>query len=419
MSDIQDSNGQATADGKLTNVRLATMDSAGYPDDPYGVVEQGCLVWRGGELTYVGAEKDAPDTADLATKDGQGAWITPGLVDCHTHLVYGGNRADEFEAMRSGVTYAEISKAGGGINRTVRETREASESELYQSARVRLEALMSEGVTTVEVKSGYGLNLEAELKMLRVIRQLSETLPISVEATCLAAHTLPFDFNGSHNAYIDHVIDEILPKVASEGLASSVDVFCESIAFNTEQTTRLFKAAKKLGFNVKGHVEQLTQSHGTDVVAMHRGLSADHLEFTSEPQVQLMAEQGVTAVILPGAFYYLQETQRPPIEGFRKHRVPMAVATDLNPGSSPVASILMAANMASVLFGLSPAESLAGITRNGAQALGLEDKAGQLKAGLSADFVLWDCEHPRQLIHELNQHKPKAVWHQGKERIYE
>ncbi len=435
MSEIVDSNfesGSEPADGLIYNVRIATMEP--LADDDYGVVkgsdkydESTCIAWRDGKITYIGDLAGAPDIEDQLRINANGQWLTPGLIDCHTHLVYGGNRADEFEALRAGTTYAEISKAGGGINRTVRDTRDASEGDLFESAKVRLNALMREGVTTVEIKSGYGLSVEHELKMLRVIKKLAEELPVSIEATCLAAHTLPFDFKDQanteqldlHDAYIDQIISNLLPVVKNEKLATTVDVFCESIAFSAEHTRKLFSAAKALGFNVKGHVEQLTQNSGTDVVCEFSGLSADHLEYTNEAQVIEMSKRNVSAVILPGAFYYLSETQKPPIEFLRKHGVPMAVATDFNPGSSPLASLLVAANMSSVLFSITPAEAFAGITKHAATALGLQTRKGTLGVGMEADMVLWGCHHPRQLVHEINTQRPLSIWHQGRKRYHD
>ena len=402
-------------DGLLRNVRLATLTAPEDPANPYGEVEDASLVWSDGRLVYVGPSSDCPAIAPTVTLDGQQGWVTPGLIDCHTHLVYGGNRAEEFELLRQGIAYADIARAGGGINSTVRNTRAASADELYHSARIRLLALMAEGVTAVEIKSGYGLDIATELKMLRVIKRLAATLPIHVSATCLAAHALPFDFAGDKDAYISQVIDELLPQVKAEQLATSVDVFCEAIGFSVAQSERLFQAARALGFEIKGHVEQLTQSHGTDLVARYQGLSADHLEYADADQVKQMAAQEVAAVLLPGAFYYLSETQKPPIQALREHRVAMAIATDMNPGSSPLGSLLLAANMSAVFFGLTPVECWAGITRHAAQAIG-QAQRGQLRAGFAADFVLWACDHPRQLIHEINTHKPVSVWYQGTER---
>jgi len=401
-------------DGLITNVQIATM--AGDAGRQYGEIDNGCLAWSDGKIVYAGSVAGCPEFSPKQRVDGQGGWITPGLIDCHTHLVYGGNRADEFEKLRQGQSYAAIARAGGGINRTVRGTRNASEDELFTQASRRLIALMDDGVTCVEIKSGYGLDLANELKMLRVIKRLREAFPVSIEATCLAAHTLPFDFAGNHDDYIKYIIKVILPAVKAEGLATSVDVFCESIAFSAKQTEHLFSAAIDLGFEVKGHVEQLGQNNGTDAVVKFGGLSADHVEFTTELQVKKMAEQDVTAVLLPGAFYYLSETQKPPVEAMRLHNIGMAVATDLNPGSSPLASLRLAANMGSVLFDLTPAESWAGITRHAAAALGKSNTIGRLLKGFQADFVLWDCEHPRQLIHEINTFRPKSIWHNGKER---
>ncbi|WP_040557637.1 imidazolonepropionase [Reinekea blandensis] len=405
-----------TIDGLIRNIRIATLNS--QLDTDYGVIEDGCLAWNDGKILYVGPQDQSPYPSAVTTIDGDGCWLTPGLIDCHTHLVYAGNRAGEFEALRQGKSYAEIAKAGGGIRSTVTATRAADEADLFSEAAKRLQRLLAEGVTTVEIKSGYGLNRDDELKMLRVIRQLGEHFPVEVHATCLAAHAVPPEFHDDPEAYLNRVIDEILPAVAAENLATSVDVFCESIAFSADQTRRLFRAATRLGFKLKGHVEQLTQQGGTDVLCEFNALSADHIEFISEPQIGRMAEAGVTAVILPGAFYYLGEHQKPPIESLRAHQVPMAVATDQNPGSSPLSSLLTAANLACVLFGMTPAEAWSGMTRSAAQALGLGDRKGQLREGFDADLLLWDVDHPRQIIHEINRFRPQRIWQAGQERTH-
>ncbi len=400
-------------DGVIHNARLATLEPG---VDDYGTYLQGVVAWRDGHIVYAGSQQNCPELFAKQTIDAQQQWLTPGLIDCHTHLVYAGNRALEFEQLRQGMRYEDIAMNGGGINATVRATRGATEDELMSSASARLACLMNEGVTTVEIKSGYGLTLNDELKMLRVIRKLGQQYDVQISATCLAAHTLPFDFSGSKDDYLDEIIERFLPAMRTEQLASAVDVFCESIAFNAKQTRRLFTAATSLGFRVKGHVEQLSQQFGADVVADFNGLSADHIEYLTADQATLLSQHKVAAVLLPGAFYYLSETRKPPIHALREANVAMAVATDLNPGTSPLNSLLMAANLSTVLFGLTPAEAWAGITRNAAQALGLQDSKGQLKQGYDADFCLWTCDHPRQIIHELNRFKPTRVWQQGKER---
>ncbi len=404
-------------DGIIRNARLATLQTGVHGDD-YGSL-QGCLAWHAGKIVYVGSEADCPELLAGQDIDAQQQWLTPGLIDCHTHLVYDGNRAGEFEQLRQGMRYQDIAAAGGGINSTVRATRAASEDTLLRSAETRLQCLMREGVTTVEIKSGYGLTLNDELKMLRVIRALGERGDVHVSATCLAAHTLPFDFSGDQDAYIDWITETLLPQLKDENLAEAVDVFCESIGFTAAQTRRLFAAATKLGLRVKGHVEQLSQQHGADVVAEFGGLSADHVEYLEPEQCVLLAQKDVVAVLLPGAYFYLNETRKPPIQAMRDAGVAMAVATDLNPGTSPLNSLLTAANFSAVLFGLTPAEAWAGITRHAAQALGLAQRKGQLREGFDADFLLWSCDHPRQIIHELNRFKPTGIWRLGKEQRHD
>lgn len=402
------------ADVLVHNVRLVRAPSAS--EQSWAVVENASVAWLQGKFVYVGTAEQAPHIEAAEVIDGQQQWLTPGFIDCHTHLVYGGNRAAEFEQLQNGVRYEDIARAGGGIKSTVAATRALSEDELFESARLRLLPLIHEGVTTVEIKSGYGLNIESELKMLRVIKRLNAELPVTVSATCLAAHAVPAEYLGRDDEYLDLIINVLLPLVKEENLAQAVDVFCESIAFSSEQSKRLFHAAKNLGFAIKGHVEQLSDSQGTEAVCEYQGLSADHVEYVSEVQVEKMAAANVTAVILPGAFYFLKETQKPPIELFRTHQVPMAIATDLNPGSSPLGSLLTAANFGCVLFGFTPFEAFNGITVNAAAALGLANQKGKIEVGYDADCLLFACEHPRQLIHEINLHRPTQSWHLGKER---
>ncbi len=326
--------------------------------------------------------------------------ITPGLIDCHTHLVYAGHRAEEFEKRLNGVSYAEIAKQGGGILSTVGATRTASFEELMDVSATRLLALMSEGVTTVEIKSGYGLNLESELKMLRVARALGEKYPVRVKTTLLAAHALPVEYKDRSDDYIDWVCREAIPAAAKENLADAVDVFCESIAFSTEQCKKVFEAAVQYDLPVKGHMEQLTLCGGSKLAASFHALSVDHLEYLDEVGVASIAESGTVATLLPGAFYFLREKQLPPIELLRSYQVPMALASDLNPGSSPLASLRLMMNMGSTLFGLTPQENLAGVTRNAAKALGEETTLGQLQEGYAADFIVWDLQHPAQLSYQ-------------------
>ncbi|OZG71361.1 imidazolonepropionase [Hahella sp. CCB-MM4] len=336
-----------------------------------------------------------------AVFDVKGRLVTPGLIDCHTHLVYAGHRAEEFEQRLNGVSYAEIARQGGGILSTVRATRAASFEELMENSTNRLMALMSEGVTTVEIKSGYGLNLESELKMLRVARALGEKFPVRIKTTLLAAHALPEEYKGRSDEYIDWVCREAIPAAAKENLADAVDVFCESIAFTTEQCRKVFETAAQYDLPVKGHMEQLTLSGGSKLAAAFHALSVDHVEYLDEVGVASIAESGTVATLLPGAFYFLREHQLPPIDLLRSYQVPMALASDLNPGSSPLASLRLMMNMGSTLFGLTPQENLAGVTRNAAKALGEQSSLGQLQEGYVADFVVWDLQHPAQLSYQF------------------
>ena len=380
--------------------KLATLQ----PDaeQPYGLVPDGALVVQGGTLKWVGPLADLPDVlrAQCTTQhDAGGALITPGLIDCHTHLVYGGDRAAEFEQRLQGVTYEEIARQGGGIASTVRATRQASAQELQASATRRLRHLLAEGVTTIEIKSGYGLALEQERKCLQVARTLGVEQAVAVRTTFLGAHALPPEFAGQSDAYMEEVL-RMLPALHAEGLVDAVDAFCERIAFSPAQTARLFEASRALGLPVKLHAEQLSDSGGAQLAASFGALSCDHLEWLSEEGVSAMAQAGTVAVLLPGAFYFLRETKLPPMELLRRHGVPMAVSTDCNPGTSPCTSLLLMLNMACTLFRLTPQEALAGVTRHAAQALGLTDR-GVLASGMRADFVLWDVAHPAQLAYAL------------------
>ena len=368
--------------------RLATL--AG--DRGWGLIEDGALlVDDAGRIAWIGPSAEAPPAAQVAEL--QGALVTPGLVDCHTHLVYGGNRAHEFEQRLHGVSYADIARAGGGIKSTVAATRAASEAELLAAARRRAQALIAEGVTTVEIKSGYGLDAETEARMLRVARRLAG-LGVDVRTTYLAAHALPPEFSDA-DAYIDAAC-AWLPDLHAAGLVDAVDAFCEHITFSPAQVARVFQAAAQLGLPVKLHAEQLSDQGGAQLAARYRALSADHLEYLSPAGVQAMAEAGTVAVLLPGAFYALRETRLPPIAALREAGVPIALATDHNPGSSPTLSPLLMLNMGCVLFGLTPEEALRGLTVNGARALGLQDR-GQLVVGQRADFCIWQAGHPREL----------------------
>ncbi|HEV6963806.1 imidazolonepropionase [Roseateles sp.] len=370
--------------------RLATL--AG--ERGWGLVDDGALLVDGGRLLWVGPSAELPaQAAGAEVVELGGALVTPGLVDCHTHLVYGGNRADEFERRLHGESYADIAKAGGGIRSTVAATRAASEAELLAAARKRALALVHEGVTTLEVKSGYGLELATEARMLRVARRLAE-LGVDVRTTCLAAHALPPEFSAADD-YIDAVC-AWLPQLQAEGLVDAVDAFCEHIAFSPAQVARVFDTARRLGLPVKLHAEQLSDQGGAALAASCGALSCDHLEYLSPAGVHAMAQAGTVAVLLPGAFYALKETRLPPVAALREAGVPIAIATDHNPGSSPTLSPLLMLNMACVLFGLTPEEALRGMTVNGARALGLSDR-GQLVAGQRADFCIWDGGHPREL----------------------
>ncbi|RWG36934.1 imidazolonepropionase [Mesorhizobium sp. M00.F.Ca.ET.217.01.1.1] len=382
------------------NARLATMaeGAAGL-----GIVEKGAIAARDGLIVYAGSEADLPAAAGQGaeTVDCQGRWITPGLIDCHTHLVYAGNRANEFEMRLAGATYEEVARAGGGIVSSVKSLRAASEDELVSQTLPRLDALMAEGVTTVEVKSGYGLDADNEKKSLRAARRLASERPITILTTCLAAHALPPEARGDKDAFIDLVAGTILPAVAAEKLADAVDGFCEGIAFSPEQIARVFDKAKALGLPVKLHADQLSNLHGAALAARYGALSADHLEYTDEEGAAAMAGSGTVATILPGAYYFIRETKRPPVDLFRRHGVKMAVATDSNPGTSPLTSLLLTMNMAATLFGLTIDECLAGVTREAARALGLLDRTGTLEAGKSADLAVWDIERPAELVYRM------------------
>ena len=398
-------------DSLLVNTTLATLVG---DDRPWGVIEHAVLAVEGNRILYAGSAEDAPDFDASDVVDCHGQWATPALVDCHTHLVYAGNRAWEFEQRLQGRSYETIARSGGGILSTVTQTRAAGEDALFEQAGSRLARLLEEGVTTVEIKSGYGLEMDTELRMLRVARRLGEAFPVTVRTTFLGAHALPEEFRErGADAYIDHVCRDILPEAARLGLVDAVDVFCEGVGFSPQQCERVFETATDLGLPVKAHVEQLSNLQGARLAARYGALSVDHLEYLQASDVAALAAAGTVAVLLPGAFYFLGETRKPPVDALRERGVPIAVATDLNPGSSPMASLLLAMNQASILFGLTPEESLRGATRNAALALGLDNK-GLLQAGMDADIALWDIEHPAQLVCEVNQHRPTRVWQEGR-----
>ena len=393
------------------HARLATL--AGPTG--YGLVDDGALVAQGDRLLWVGRSADLPAHLDVTDEhDLHGALVTPGLVDCHTHLVYGGHRAAEFEQRLQGVSYEEIARGGGGIRSTLAATRAASDDSLYASALARAQTLMREGVTTVEIKSGYGLSAEHEARCLRVARQLAQALSITVRSTCLSAHALPPEFAGQPDDYISAVC-AWLPALQAQGLVDAVDAFCEAIAFSPAQTRRVFGVARQLGLPVKLHAEQLSDQGGAALAAEYGALSCDHLEHLNPAGVAAMARAGTVAVLLPGAYYFLRETQLPPVAALRNAGVPIAIATDHNPGSSPTLSPLLMLNMACTLFGLTPEEALRGMTVYGARALGLTDR-GQLVAGQRADFAIWPHEHPNELSYWLGQQvAPRVVW-AGQER---
>ncbi|MCA3601346.1 MAG: imidazolonepropionase [Methylobacterium sp.] len=386
-----------TADPVLRNARLVTMAGEGM-----GIIEGGAVVVAGGRIVFAGAENDLPTgLGDAEIMDCEGRVVTPGLVDCHTHLVFGGNRAREFEMRLDGASYEEIARAGGGILSTVRATRAASEDALIASALPRLDALMNEGVTTIEIKSGYGLTVADEVKTLRAARGLGTLRPVSVLTTALGAHAIPPEFAGRSGDYIDHVIAEQLPAVAAENLADAVDAFCEGIAFSPEEVDRLFTAARRTGLAVKLHADQLSNLHGAALAARHGALSADHLEYTDAEGAAAMARAGTVAVLLPGAFYFLREKQLPPISAFRAAGTRMALATDCNPGSSPLTSPLLTMNMAATLFRMTVSECLAGFTREAARALGKLGEVGTLETGKWADLAIWSVESPAELVYRM------------------
>ncbi len=382
----------------LTNLDLASMVAG---TGAYGLVEGAAIAVDDGKIAWCGGHDSVPSQyAGWLHKDLAGRLVTPALIDCHTHIVFGGNRAREFEMRLEGATYEEVARAGGGIVSTVSATRNATEQKLLNSALPRVDALLAEGVSVIEVKSGYGLDIETELTMLRVARAIEQHRPVRVRTSFLGAHAVPSEFKGRADAYIDDVCIPALEKAHAEGLVDAVDGFCEGIAFMSAQIERVFEKAGELGLPVKLHAEQLSNLGGAKLAASHGALSADHLEYLDEDGVKAMADAGTVAVILPGAFYTLRETQAPPIELFRKHKVAMAVATDCNPGSSPMTSLLLTMNMACTLFRMTPEEALAGATRYAARALGMAD-TGTIEAGKRADLAVWDVEHPAELAYRI------------------
>ena len=383
------------------DARLATMVPGNVP---YGAIDDGALGIEDGRLAWVGRRGDLPGRPETLAREVRGCgrrWITPGRVDCHTHIVHGGDRAHEFELRLQGASYEEIARAGGGIRSTVTATRAATEDALYDSASRRVADLQAEGVTTIEIKSGYGLDRETEARMLRVGRRLGATLPLTVATTFLGAHALPQEFEGRADAYIDFLCQDSLPSMAAEGLVDAVDAFCDRIGFTPAQTRKMFEAARGLGFPVKLHAEQLSDQGGAALAADFGALSADHLEYLSEAGARAMAAAGTVAVLLPGAFYFIRETRLPPVDLLRREGVRIALATDCNPGTSPMTSLLLVLNMAATLFRLTPEEALAGVTREGAAALGLGATHGTLEAGKTADFVVWSISRPAELAYRI------------------
>ena len=385
-------------DALWTNVHLATMAGPGS----YGEIRDAAIAVRDGRIAWTGRQSELPaEHRAAAVHDGKGCWLTPGLIDCHTHIVYAGSRSDEFEARLNGASYEDIAKRGGGIMSTVHATRAASEDALLQASLPRVRALLAEGVTTLEIKSGYGLDTGTERKMLRVARGIQSSLPVRVRTTFLGAHALPPEFAGQAERYVDLVCEQMLPALAAEGLVDAVDAFCEKIGFSAAQTQRVFDAAHRLGLPVKLHAEQLSDQGGAALVSRFNGMSADHLEYLSQEGIAAMARAGTVAVLLPGAFYFLRETRLPPVQALRDAGVAMAIATDCNPGTSPMTSLLLAMNMACTLFRMTPLEALAGATVHAARALGIGGEAGTLEVGKRADFALWEVERPGELAYAI------------------
>jgi imidazolonepropionase len=393
------------------NVNLATLDGQSGTD-PYGSVEDGAVAMLDGRIAWVGPRAALPAGWRAQVEhDCRGGWLTPGLIDCHTHLVYAGSRAAEFEQRLQGVSYEEIARAGGGILSTVRATRAAGERDLLRQSSARLAALLAEGVTTVEIKSGYGLDTATESRILGVARQLAAACAVEVKTTFLGAHALPPEYAGHADDYIDLVCEEMLPAIHAAGLADAVDAFCEGIGFSPQQTARVFERARSLGLPVKLHADQLSDLGGAALAAQHGALSADHLEYSSQASVDAMARAGTVAVLLPGAYYFLRETRLPPVAALCAALVPMALATDCNPGTSPCTSLLLMMNMACTLFRLTPAEALAGVTLHAARALGLQDQAGRIAPGLRADLALWEIERPAELAYAFGANPCVGRYH--------
>ena len=398
-------------DRLLVDCRVATMEPA--PGDALGIIDNGAIGIQDGRIVRVGMRTELAGHRAREILPLGGAWVTPGLVDCHTHLIFAGNRADEHAMRRAGASYEEIALAGGGIASTVKKTRDASEAELLASAAMRLDALMKGGVTTIEIKSGYGLDVEGELRLLRCAKALAASEAVRIVPTLLALHALPPEWKDRRIAYVTKIVDELVPAAAEAGLADAVDAYCDTIAFTPDEVERLFKAAAANGLRIKLHAEQLTNQHGAALAARYKALSADHLEYLDEVGAAAMAAAGTVAVLLPGAFYALQESRRPPVQMLRDHGIPIAVATDCNPGTSPLLSPTLAMNMACTLFGLTPEEALAGMTINAARALGLEKEIGTIAAGKAADLCVWRLENLAELGYWIGLPGPERRFFDG------
>ncbi len=400
-------------DRLLTDCRVATMESA--PGNPLGIVENGAIGIQDGKVVRVGSRTELAGNRAREVLPLGGAWVTPGLIDCHTHLIFGGNRADEHAMRRAGATYEDIAKAGGGIVSTVKRTLEAPDAELLASSAMRLDALMKGGATTVEIKSGYALDVEGELRMLRCAKALAASEAVRIVPTLLALHALPADWKDRRIGYVAMIVDELIPAAADAGLADAVDAFCEGIAFTPGEVERVFKAAEQHGLRVKLHAEQLSNQHGAALAAKYKALSADHLEYLDEAGAKAMAEAGTVAVLLPGAFYALQEKRKPPVQLLRDSGVAMAVATDCNPGTSPLLSPTLAMSMACTLFGMTPEEAVAGMTVNAARALGREDEIGTIAAGKAADLCVWRLESLAELGYWIGLPGPERRIYAGED----
>lgn len=397
----------------FTNARIAPMKD-GIRED--SLIHEAALLIEKGKISWMGSTHELPKLPENTNVlNCQGQWLMPGFIDCHTHLVFAGNRANEFEKRLNGVSYKEIAEQGGGILNTVNATRSASAEELLTKGIRRAKAMLKKGVTTIEVKSGYGLDYNTEKRVLEVAKQLAEVLPITISKTYLGAHAVPPEYKEKPEQYVEQICQEIMPKLAEAGLIDAVDVFCENIGFSLAQTEKVLKTAKSLGLAIKGHTEQLSAMGGSELAAKLGALSVDHLEFLQASDVKAMAENGTVATLLPGAFYYLRETKLPPVELLRQHNVPMAIATDFNPGSSPVASLPLMLNMACTLFGLTVEESLQAVTINAAKALGMQNKIGSLEVGKQADIVCWDISHPRDLVYEYGVIEPEWIVQNGQQ----